>query len=418
MTTILDLTRTLQTLFTTTAERLARDTGFIQRQRQVTGAGFAQALVLGGLAHPLATRSQWHHHARQAGLGVSVQGFDQRFTARAVVFLRALLEHTLREVVQAEGTAPVILPAFAGVFLTDCTRLVWGATGIKLAVRWDIQGGRLQAEVMPLTQHDQRAVLVDAPLPRGALHLGDLGFFKVQRFHAWHEQGVYWLTRYKVGTRLFTPDGQPLDLKAVLQGEAPIRLNVRVGDGRYAVTAHLVAARLPDAALAVRAARLKEQARLDQRPLSQRQRELMGWTLYLTNIPDLSFAQAYTLARTRWQIEQLFKLWKSHGHLLISRSADPVRQVCEGYAKLMAVLIAHWTLLVAGWSPERLTSVEALRLLRTYVPQVQRAFIDVSMFADVCHGLRLDLDAMPRPSRRRKTPLAFQLWDAFDFSLA
>jgi hypothetical protein len=35
----------LQGLFTTTAERLGRATGFIRRQRQVTATAFAQTLV-------------------------------------------------------------------------------------------------------------------------------------------------------------------------------------------------------------------------------------------------------------------------------------------------------------------------------------------------------------------------------------
>jgi hypothetical protein len=58
-------------------------TGFIQRARKITGAGFAQTLVLGGLAQPAATRKQLHHSATQAGMAVSVQGLDQRFTAQA-----------------------------------------------------------------------------------------------------------------------------------------------------------------------------------------------------------------------------------------------------------------------------------------------------------------------------------------------
>ena len=59
------------------------------------------------------------------------------------------------------------------------------------------------------------------------------------------------------------------------------------------------------------------------------------------NVPDLTFEQAHILASMRWQIELLFKLWKSHGKVLISCSADPIRQQCEGYAKLLGVLVAH-----------------------------------------------------------------------------
>jgi hypothetical protein len=413
MTTIPDLSQTLQTLFINRANALAKEAGFIQREREVTGAGFAQTVVFGGLAQPEATRKQLQHSATQAGMRISVQGLDQRFTAKAVQFMRALLEEGLTQLVRSEQQS-VVLPQFNGVYLTDCTRLVWGAVGVKLAVRWELQRGQLQACLTELTQHDQRAAVVASALPAGALHLGDLGFFKLKRFRDWSAQGVYWLTRYKVGTRVFTEDGQAVDLKGFLTGTQARRLRVRLGSGRTAVAAWLVAAPLPDEAFAKRYARLKEQARLDQRPLSQRQLELAHWTIYLTNLPDLTFEHAHVLARTRWQIELLFKLWKSHGKVLVSRSANPQRQQCEGYAKLLGVLVAHWLLLVAGWQHDRLSAVDALRILRTHLPLLRRAFIYASLLAEVFHWLKLDLQAASPRAKRRKKPLAFQLWSDLD----
>lgn len=372
-------------------------------------------MVLGGLAQPNATRKQIHHQAIQAGVPITLQGFDQRFSDTAVTFMRQLLEATLTQVVGSE-TQSVLLPHFNGVYVTDCTRLVWGQVGVKMAVRWELQRGQLQACLTDLKQHDQKAEVVERRLPPGALHLGDLGFFKLQRFRQWSADGVYWLTRSKVGTRLTTLDGQPIDLSACLPTDTPVTFPVFMGCGRNAVAATLIAAPLPPDALDKRRARLQEEARLDQRPLSQSRAALAGWTIYLTNIPDLTFDQAHTLARTRWQIELLFKLWKSHGHVLRSRSADPLRQQCEGYARLMGVLIAHWTLLVAGWRPDQVSAVDALRILRTYVPWLQRALCYPQRFADLVDRVQLDLRLAPPLGKRHKTPLAFQLWSDFTAS--
>jgi hypothetical protein len=332
-----------------------------------------------------------------------------------VQFMRELLTEGLCHLVQSEAH-DVILPQFKGVYLTDCTRLVWGEAGEKLALRLELQRGQLQACLTALNQHDQRAEIVERALPSGALHLGDLGFFKLERFQRWNDEGVSWLTRYKTGTQLTTAEGARVDLSAVLTGDAPVSLAVRVGT-RASVAAFLLAAPLTEEAFSKRQARLQDEARRGKRTLSPAQTALMGWTIYLTNLPDLSFAQAATLARTRWQIELLFKLWKSHGHLLHSRSANPLRQQCEGYAKLLGVVIAHWTLLVAGWQHDRLSAVDALRILRTHLPLLQRAFTYAHLFRDVFHWLSLDLRAAPPFPKRRKTPLAFQLWRDFDASI-
>lgn len=302
--------------------------GFIERQRKVRGAGFAPALVLGGLAHVQPTRKQLHHSARQAGMEVSVPGLDQRFKPSAVTFMRTLLETALTQLISSEETRG-LLPQFNGVYVTDCTRLVWAGGGEKLAVRLELQHGSGQASLSEINRHDQKTEVIERALAAAALHLGDLGFFNWKRFRQWSEQEVYWLTRLKVGTTLTTLAGQPLDIKSVLSGQAEIVIPVKVGV-KQAVIAFLVAAPLPEAAQRQRQARLKQAARRDQRPIASRQAAWANWTIYLTNIPDLNFTQAHILARTRWQIELLFKLWKSHGHILTSRSADPVRQQCQG----------------------------------------------------------------------------------------
>jgi hypothetical protein len=412
MTTITELSEKLQPLMTRVADRVARETGFIRRERQVTGACFAQTLVFGGLEQPEGTRKQLHQSAMRTGMQVSVQGLDQRFTEKAVVFMRRLLEEGLSEMIESE-TGRGMLPQFKGVYLTDCTQIKWAGLGIKMAVRLELQQGGLQVYLTDIPVNDQKTEIIDRYLPAGALHLADLGFFKLKRFSLWNEQGVYWLSRFKLGTVVTTLEGQVLDLKQMLTGEEPIVRAVKIGK-QEPVSAFLVAAPLSGEALTKRQARLKEQARLDQRPLSQRQTDLAHWTIYLSNIPDLTFSQAFILARTRWQIELLFKLWKSHAKVMISRSSDPIRQQVEGYAKLLGVLIAHWMLLVTGWQQDRLGAVDALRILRSYIPILQRAFIDDHLFEDVFRWLTLDLELAPSLPMRQKTPLAFQLWRNFE----
>lgn len=95
---------------------------------------------------------------------VSLQGLDQRFSPKSVTFMRSLLEAGMSQMVQSE-TKGCILPQFNGVYITDCTRLVWSKVGVKMGVRLELQQGQLQACFMDLKTNDQRASVIDAPLP-------------------------------------------------------------------------------------------------------------------------------------------------------------------------------------------------------------------------------------------------------------
>lgn len=409
MTTINDLSTTLQTLLTSTANDLAKKTGFIKRQRKLTGASFAQALILGGLAKPEATRKEQTQNLSRAGVQMSEQGLEQRFTQSASTFLIALLEAVLNRVVMRSDRIG-LLPQFTGVYLTDCSRFTWGALGFKLGVRWNMQNGQLEIEVMSLTRNDQKTRVVEAPMPAGALHLGDLGFFKLKRFAQWNATGIKWLSRLKVGTRVFTPDGQSIDVAtwlATCNQEVCIPIIMGI---QTPVSCFLVAAPLPEDVKIKRQARLKEEARLDQRPISKQKQALAAFTIYVTNIEGLTFPQAHTLARMRWQIELLFKLWKSHVRVLHSRSADPIRQQCEGYAKLIGAIVQHWILLVSDWSFLETNALDALRIVREHANILLRAFRKPDLFTIFFQLVRDDLAIASPPPKRGKDPTARQLW--------
>ena len=72
---------------------------------------------------------------------------------------------------------------------------------------------------------------------------------------------------------------------------------------------------------------LRAAARAKGRQVSATRLALAAWTIFVTNVPveRLTLREALVLGRMRWQIELLFKLWKSHGRVDESRSTKPWR---------------------------------------------------------------------------------------------
>ena len=112
--------------------------------------------------------------------------------------------------------------------------------------------------------------------------------------------------------------------------------------GKPRVQAKLFAYRIPEQIAAERRRKLKIARRKKGQAVTQRNLELCGWTLYITNEKQMSQDEAAVLYGSRWQIELIFKLWKQHMKIDESVSKNPERMLCEMYIKLMAALVQHW----------------------------------------------------------------------------
>ena len=372
MTTVPQLADAVQTLLTTTAEATARATGFVQRHSKLGGAAFVQALVFAWLANPQATVEARAQAAAVAGVTISPQGLEQRCTERAAVFLEQLLAQAVRMVIAAEPVVVPVLQRFAAVVLLDSSTVVlpdalapwWpgcgGATAehtqaaLKLQVRFDLCRGTLEGPLLTDGRtHENTSPLQHAPLPPGALRVADLGFFNLDVFAAMQAQGVYWLSRLLLSTAVFTPDGTHCDvLRWLATQQAPtVERPVCLGAAHH-LPACLLAARVPEEVAAQRRRRLHADARRHGRTPSAAQLAAADWTLLVTTVPAdrLTLPEALVLYRARWQVELLFKLWKSHGEIDASRSTKPWRVLREVFATVLAMIIQHWVLLTGCWS--------------------------------------------------------------------
>jgi hypothetical protein len=87
-----DVASALQYILQDVAEAAAVRSGWCQRQRKLSGATLMQALTLGFLAQPQATRSQLAQAAACAGVKISPQGLTKRLNEKAALLMQQVLE--------------------------------------------------------------------------------------------------------------------------------------------------------------------------------------------------------------------------------------------------------------------------------------------------------------------------------------
>lgn len=425
-TSIPEVAAALGSVFTTTAEEAARHTKFVRRRSKLTGPTFVQALTFGWLAKPQATLEELTQAVQARGVSISPQGLDQRFTPRAAACVREVLEAAITRVLAADPVAIPILQRFAGgVWLLDATSMDlpdafaqrWpgfaGHAAMKLQVRLDLLHGTLMGPLLqPGRSSDTKGPLPKQRLPVGALQLADLGFFDLDRLRCLARQGVYWLTRVQANTRIYDAAGRRWLLPELMakQRAPTVELPIQLGL-EHRLPCRLLAQRVPAEVAAQRRARMLDKAQRKKKKIDPGRWALAEWTIYVTNVPaeQLSLEEGLVLARARWQIELLFKLWKSEGHLDESRSHKPWRVLCEVYAKLLGLVVQHWILLVSCWQHPDRSLVKACRVIRDKAIVLLVALGNGQLVCQILALIRRCLRARSRLNKRRQNPATYQL---------
>ena len=107
--------------------------------------------------------------------------------------------------------------------------------------------------------------------------------------------------------------------------------------------------RVPDEVAHRRRQKAREKARKHGRELLAEYSKLLGWSLFVTNLPPerLTWQEAVVLYRAQWHIELLFKLCRvlfrgAHNQLARHRpGARAVETMAMLWAKLIGVMLQH-----------------------------------------------------------------------------
>src|SRR3954453_18469774 len=219
---VAELHATLHDLFNETAERLAKDTGFCLRKRQLTGSVCAKTLVFFSLKQSAPSLQDFADFASEhLDVHVSHNAFEQRFNDKAPDFFASVFADALHRCFTARADLLPLLRRFHGVYRRDpsvirlpaaLAQLFPGRKGkggkpaaaLKLVLEMEVCTGQFtEAEVIAGLDNEKPSPVAAKPLPAGSLLLEDMGFLDGERLQEYTLQGVYFLTRVPAWTAFF-----------------------------------------------------------------------------------------------------------------------------------------------------------------------------------------------------------------------
>lgn len=411
--------------------RSSRAAGVVVRQRKFSAAVLLQTLVLTWLKKPTAANADFVSTAALLGLEITPEAIAKRFTEPLAHWLRQLVDVALAGLFASTRRCETLLDKFSAIYIGDSSTIrlpdelagtypgCGGSGGackaaLKIHLLIDyLTGAIVRFVITPARSSDAHGAIAAELPPPGSLSLFDLGYFAFERFCSIRDAGGYWISRLMQGTKTFDATGRQFDLIARLGASGATIFDELIHLGTVErLPCRLIAIKAPPEVAQRRRAKVRDMARKKCRPVSADSLVWQDWTIFITNADAalLTWREVVVLYRGRWQIELVFKLWKSHNGLATSAPGASVqRLLAELWGKLIGVLVQHGALIATTWGNVRCNLRRAAPLLRRLLDRFILALEDASALAAAFETFQVHANRNARNESRRKQPAWFQL---------
>ena len=407
-------------------EMESREAKFIQRPRKLTGLAFLGICVMQSFGQSL---SMLCGMLGEFSITMCEQSLHERFTDNALAFMKRLFGQMLE--MELSGGGPMdFLGKFSGVFIQDSTVVKLpdsmaglfkgtggsaGASSVKLDFWLDVQDTACWVDVRAGASSDNTQA-VQKP-KAGALYLRDLGYFNMAFFALIVEGAAYFLSRLKSKTAVYEDKSgkKVIDIGALakkLRVDETLRISVFIGSRKF-VPVSLIIQKLPAEVVAAKIAKMKKDRHKRMTKVTKEALEWCEFNSYVTNIP-MHWFDALTVIKIyaiRWQIEIIFKAWKSIFKIGEIGKMNACRIQCMLYGKLIWVLM-HMKVFrvfkknIYGVSHKELSELGAFKQMEGHKEKFKAAI--VSGEQGMWHELILFLFGLVRrlaiKKKRKKAP--------------
>ncbi len=351
--------------------RVARQTGFVKIDSALDGATFLKLLLYNSEKDRNLSLNQLSLEvSNEQGKTLSKQAIDSRFTEKSIHFIKTIFETYLKNKNQLLASKDELgwMNLFKRVLVKDGTRFdlpeayashfkgYGGSCSSDSAVcvqfEYDLKTGKI-AE-LKLTSANipdcKDAQLTQENIQAGDLILRDLGYFNLNIFENITKNDAYYISKLNANVSVFTFKNNkytPLNFKQLYQeinqkNIKTMELDVYIGKDKKMPT-RLIIEQISHEVYEQRIIKNKKYNQRKGFSMKEEYANRRHFNLYVTNIskgilPTIAIKNIY---RMRWQVELVFKQWKSTYKIDKTHKMKFERWITLFYARLLLMLI-NW----------------------------------------------------------------------------
>lgn len=355
-----------------TINKIARKCGYLQRRG---GKISAQSLIIGFFLMISRQRNTYTSWASTVGLLekkiISKQALNARMNMSTEQLIKEILEEKIKKKMYRVKTnkRSGLFKKFRNILIDDSTILLLPEVFIEQYPGCISRSGKKQAmakihaqynltennfsffHIHSYTNNDQSLSAYVLPhLHPNDLCIRDLGFMRLDVIEEFIKNNINFISRKNYHTFLYDPStGGQIDLAGLLRKRKWIDTHVLIGKEKQ-LKVRLIAVPLSrqHASERIRKARADRDKRNNH---SEEYYQLLGYNIFITNIPmeTCTGEQIATLYKLRWQIETIFKCWKSCFSLekMVNRQSNNVSRI---NCTILLMLLYIFLFQVVWWS--------------------------------------------------------------------
>lgn len=348
---------------------LAWDSGFLKRSSaKISGFDFLRSLLVASLdpSHASLERISEILMRVSRSTKVTAQALMEKVnSAHTVNFLKAVFRNVLsNKTIELIENSQVPLNSFSKVLIQDSSVIQLNE---KLQEHFKGSGGRASSsfakldviydyksktfEHIKLTDQgeaDQKLSCdINNYLVDNALVIRDLGYLRSDVLELIKAKKAFFLSRLKLNLKvyLFKDDVNEMNLYKYVEehcnSNGIVDLQVFLTDKKMPI--RLIASKAPEEVVNKRRRDARASAKKQGRVLTEKTLRLKGLTIFITNVPEDIWKPEIilTMYKVRWQIELIFKCWKSRLQISYLKGINPERIRSMIYARLILILIVN-----------------------------------------------------------------------------